>query len=37
MLIAIDAGYQVANYGPTEILAEQHFLSFKKFLFEMLS
>ncbi len=31
-LIAIDNGYQVALMAPTEILAEQHFSSIKKFL-----
>jgi len=32
MLIALDNGYQAALMVPTEILAQQHFQSFKKFL-----
>ena len=32
MLIAIDNGYQACMMAPTEILAEQHFATIKKFL-----
>ncbi len=32
MLIAIENGYQAALMAPTEILAEQHYLTFKKML-----
>lgn len=32
MLIAIDNGYQACMMAPTEILAEQHFTTIKKFL-----
>jgi ATP-dependent DNA helicase RecG len=32
MLIAIENGYQAAFMAPTEILAEQHFLNFKRLL-----
>lgn len=32
MLIAIDAGYQTSLMAPTEILAQQHFQSFKELL-----
>ncbi len=32
MLLAVEAGYQAALMAPTQILAEQHFLSFRKWL-----
>ena len=35
MLIAIDNGYQAALMVPTEVLAEQHFLTISKFLTEL--
>ncbi len=35
MLIAIDNGYQACIMAPTEILAEQHFETFKHFLSDM--
>lgn len=35
MLIAIDNGYQACMMAPTEILAEQHFATIKKFLGRM--
>lgn len=35
MLIAIDNGYQVSMMAPTEILAQQHFVSLNRFLGEM--
>lgn len=35
MLIALDNGYQACIMAPTEILAEQHFASFKKMLGDM--
>lgn len=31
MLLAVEAGYQAAMMAPTQILAEQHYLNFKKF------
>lgn len=35
MLIAIDNGFQATMIAPTEILAQQHFFSLKKFLADM--
>ena len=35
MLIALDNGYQACIMAPTEILAEQHFTTFKKMLGDM--
>jgi ATP-dependent DNA helicase RecG len=35
MLIAIDNGYQAALMVPTEVLAEQHYLTISKFLTEL--
>ena len=35
MLIALDNGYQACIMAPTEILAEQHFATFKKMLGDM--
>ena len=35
MLIAIENGYQAALMAPTEILAEQHFLTLRRFLEEL--
>jgi hypothetical protein len=32
MLLAVDSGCQAALMAPTQILAEQHFLTFKKWL-----
>ena len=32
MLLAVEAGYQAALMAPTQILAEQHFLNFKRLL-----
>ena len=32
MLLAVEAGYQAALMAPTQILAEQHFLNFKRWL-----
>jgi ATP-dependent DNA helicase RecG len=35
MLIAVDNGYQAALMAPTEILANQHFITVKEFLGDM--
>lgn len=35
MLLAVENGYQAAFVAPTEILAEQHFLTIRKFLGEL--
>ena len=35
MLIALDNGYQVCLMAPTEILAEQHYATFREFLKDM--
>ncbi|OQX85408.1 hypothetical protein B6D60_07855 [candidate division KSB1 bacterium 4484_87] len=35
MLLAVENGYQAALMAPTEILAEQHYLTFKKWLAEL--
>jgi ATP-dependent DNA helicase RecG len=32
MLVAVEAGYQAALMAPTQILAEQHFLNFRRYL-----
>ncbi len=32
MLLAVEAGYQAALMAPTQILAEQHYLNFKRYL-----
>ena len=32
MLVAVESGYQAAFMAPTEILAEQHYLTFRRLL-----